>query len=79
MAEERCVFPRSNASIFSPTRSFPWHEKRFGNRDLHTELWKTFNEFTEKKCDTKKFERTFKEVVKKIIVGRQFNLGIQVF
>ena len=78
MAEERCVFPRSNASIFSPTRSFPWHEERFGNRDLHTELWKIFDELVKKECDKKKFQLTFKEVVKKILVGRQINLGIQV-
>ena len=79
MAEERCVFPHSNDSIFSPTRSFPWHEERFGDRNLHTKLWKIFNEFTENKCDQKKFELTFKEVAKKIIVSRQINLGIQVF
>ena len=78
MAEERCVFPNSNDSIFSPTRSFPWHEERFGNHELHTKLWKIFNELQETEIDRKKFELTFKEVVKKILVGRQINLGIQV-
>ena len=78
MAEERCVFPNSNDSIFFPTRSFPWHEERFGNHELHTKLWKIFNELQETEIDRKKFELTFKEVVKKILVGRQINLGIQV-
>ena len=55
MAEERCVFPRSNASIFSPTRSFPWHEERFGNHDLHTKLWKTFDQFEKKNAIEKDF------------------------
>ena len=78
MSEERCVFPNSKDSIFSPTRSFPWHEERFGNHDLHTKLWKTFDQFEKKECDRKRFQLTFKEVVKKILVGRQINLGIQV-
>ena len=80
MAEERCVFPHSTNSKFSPIlRSFPWHEERFGNRNLHTEHWKIFNEKAEKKCDRKKIELSFKEAVKKILVGRQINIGIQVF
>ena len=78
MTEERCVFPNSNNSIFSPTRSFPWHEERFGDHNLHTKLWKIFNQLEKKECDQKKFQLTFKEVVKKILVGRQINLGIQV-
>ena len=78
MEEERCVFPHSNNSIYSPTKSFPWHEERFGNRNLHTELWKIFDELTEKKCDIKKIEMSFKEAVRKILVGRQINIGIQV-
>ena len=78
MSEERCVFPNSNNSVFSPTRSFPWHEERFGNQDLHTKLWKIFEKLERKECDKKKFQLTFKEVVKKILVGRQINLGIQV-
>ena len=78
MPEERCVFPNSKHSIFSPTRSFPWHEERFGNHDLHTKLWKIFDELEKKECEEKKFQLTFKEVVKKILVGRQINLGIQV-
>ena len=78
MPEDRCIFPHSNNSIFSPTRTFPWHEERFGNHDLHTRLWKIFDELEKKECDKKKFQLTFKEVVKKILVGRQINLGIQV-
>ena len=55
MSEERCVFPNSKESIFSPTRSFPWHEERFGNHDLHTKLWKTFDQFEKKNAIEKDF------------------------
>ena len=78
MTQERCIFPHSNNSIFFPTRNFPWHEERFGSRELPFKKWKIIIDLGESGYEKKKFDTSFKDIVKKIMVGRQIHAGIEV-
>ena len=101
MTEERCIFPHSNNSIFTPIRDFPWytihfydtqevncklicehfacrHEERYGSSTLPWKKWILAKDLPEDPDEVKKVRASFREMVRKMIVGRQLRMGITV-
>jgi len=79
MFQKRCVFPELNISVFSPNPEFPWHEERYGSKDLPWKKWKAYTGVKQKEKKEKKDKKktSYKLVVKKIIVGGKIRAGIE--
>ena len=53
--------------------------KKIANKEIPVKLWKLIDDLKDTSSDKqKKHHATFKEVVKKILVGRQIESGIKV-
>ena len=53
--------------------------QKIGNKEIPVKLWKLIDDLKDTSSDKqKKHHATFKEVVKKILVGRQIESGIKV-